>query len=73
MSALTRIQQRQFDTDPRPGIVVNSVHPGFVDTDMSSHQGHLTIDQGKIVYIYKLGVSVVVWLSLQVTMLTNNV
>lgn len=47
VSALTRIQQREFD-QKRPGddIVVNSVHPGYVDTDMTSHKGQLTIDQG---------------------------
>lgn len=25
---------------------MNAVHPGYVDTDMSSHKGQLTIDQG---------------------------
>jgi NAD(P)-dependent dehydrogenase (short-subunit alcohol dehydrogenase family) len=48
VSALTIIQQRQFDKDSRPGIVVNSVHPGYVDTDMTSHKGPLTIEQGMI-------------------------
>uniref|UniRef100_A0A1B6M714 carbonyl reductase (NADPH) n=1 Tax=Graphocephala atropunctata TaxID=36148 RepID=A0A1B6M714_9HEMI len=46
VSALSIIQQRQFDTDPRPGITVNAVHPGYVDTDMTSHTGPLTIEQG---------------------------
>jgi len=47
VSALTRIQQRNLDEN-RSGedIVVNCVHPGWVDTDMSSHKGVLTIDQG---------------------------
>lgn len=27
-------------------IKVNAVHPGYVDTDMSSHKGPLTIDEG---------------------------
>lgn len=27
-------------------IKVNAVHPGYVDTDMTSHKGPLTIDQG---------------------------
>jgi len=47
VSALTRIQQRELDQS-RPGddLVVNSVHPGYVDTDMTSHKGELTIDQG---------------------------
>ena len=36
-SALSRIQQRQFSVDD--DIVVNHVHPGFVDTDMTQHMG----------------------------------
>ncbi|XP_044741229.1 carbonyl reductase [NADPH] 1-like isoform X1 [Chrysoperla carnea] len=43
VSALTFIQQREIKT---PGVVVNAVHPGYVDTDMSSHKGPLTIEQG---------------------------
>jgi len=47
VSALTRIQQRELLKDEnRPDIVVNHVHPGYVDTDMTSHKGHLTIEQG---------------------------
>lgn len=47
VSALTRIQQREFSQDTnRPDIIVNSVHPGYVDTDMTSHKGVLTIEQG---------------------------
>lgn len=46
VSALTIIQQREFDKDPREDIIVNSVHPGYVDTDMSSHKGPLTIEEG---------------------------
>ncbi|KAJ0171027.1 hypothetical protein K1T71_013226 [Dendrolimus kikuchii] len=43
VSALTKIQQRMLnDRD----IKVNAVHPGYVDTDMTSHRGPLTIDQG---------------------------
>ena len=38
-SALSRIQQRMMDEDPREDIVVNHVHPGYVDTDMTSHKG----------------------------------
>ncbi|KAI9562230.1 hypothetical protein GHT06_013195 [Daphnia sinensis] len=48
ISALTRIQQRAFDNDSRPDIIVNSVHPGYVDTDMTSHKGPLTIEQGAV-------------------------
>jgi carbonyl reductase 1 len=53
VSALTRIQQREFDT-LRPGddLVVNSVHPGYVDTDMTSHKGHLTIEEGAVAPVW---------------------
>ncbi|XP_077555237.1 carbonyl reductase [NADPH] 1-like [Haemaphysalis longicornis] len=46
VTVLSFIQQRQFDADPREDLVVNAVHPGYVDTDMSSHKGPLTPDQG---------------------------
>jgi NAD(P)-dependent dehydrogenase (short-subunit alcohol dehydrogenase family) len=46
VSALSFIQQRAFDADPREDLVVNAVHPGYVDTDMTSHRGSLTIEQG---------------------------
>ncbi|CAH2244917.1 carbonyl reductase [NADPH] 1-like [Pararge aegeria] len=43
LTALTKIQQRMLnDRD----IKVNAVHPGYVDTDMSSHKGPLKIDEG---------------------------
>ena len=45
VSALTIIQQRELNEDDR-NISVNSVHPGYVDTDMTSHKGPLTIEQG---------------------------
>jgi len=46
ISALTRILQREINQDPRKDIVVNHVHPGYVDTDMTSHKGVLPIDRG---------------------------
>jgi len=47
VSALSRIQQRQIEeTRPNDDILINHVHPGYVDTDMTSHKGPLTIDQG---------------------------
>jgi len=48
-SALSRIQQRELSSDD---IVVNHVHPGYVDTDMTSHKGHLTIDRGAQSAVY---------------------
>ncbi len=49
ISCLTRIQQRELDESPR-GILVNSVHPGYVHTDMTKTwgTGHLTADEGAI-------------------------
>ena len=44
--AMTRIQQRQFDRDRRPDLVVNCVHPGFVDSDMTSHKGPISTAEG---------------------------
>lgn len=47
LTALSFIQQRQFNADSsREDVVVNAVHPGYVDTDMTSHKGPLTIEQG---------------------------
>ena len=47
VSALTRIQQKELSNDEnRTDIIVNHVHPGYVNTDMTSHQGTLTIEQG---------------------------
>ncbi len=46
LSALTRIQQAELDEDADSDLVVNHVHPGYVDTDMTSHRGPLTVDEG---------------------------
>jgi len=46
ISAMTRIQQRQLSQDKRKDLIVNAVHPGYVITDMTSHKGELTIEQG---------------------------
>jgi len=46
ISAMTRIQQRQFLQDERKGLIINAVHPGYVNTDMTSFKGELTIEQG---------------------------
>lgn len=45
LSALSIIQQRLLDKDNRK-ISVNHVHPGYVDTDMTSHMGILTVEEG---------------------------
>ena len=57
VSALTRLQQHIMDTSNRDlDIVINCVHPGFVNTDMSSHRGHFTPEEGAkpIIYAAKL-------------------
>lgn len=47
LSALTRIQQREMNKDQsRTDIAINHVHPGWVSTDMSSHMGPLTPEEG---------------------------
>ena len=46
LSALSRIQQRELLKDERDDIALNHVHPGYVDTDMTSHKGPLTIEEG---------------------------
>ncbi|XP_017781105.1 PREDICTED: carbonyl reductase [NADPH] 3-like [Nicrophorus vespilloides] len=47
VSALTRIQQRMFNAEsPQRNVSCNSVHPGYVDTDMTNHKGLLTIEEG---------------------------
>ena len=46
LSALSRIQQRELLKDERVDIALNHVHPGYVDTDMTSHKGPLTIEEG---------------------------
>lgn len=52
LTKLTFIQQKQFDKDPREDLVVNAVHPGFVDTDMTNHKGPLTPKEGASAPIY---------------------
>ncbi|XP_061163368.1 carbonyl reductase [NADPH] 1-like isoform X2 [Saccostrea echinata] len=51
-SVLSQIQHRQLSADPREDIIVNACCPGYVDTDMSSHKGPKTIDEGADTPIY---------------------
>jgi len=48
LNALTEIQQREFDQDPREDLIVNAVHPGFIVTDMTLNQGALTTEEGAV-------------------------
>ncbi|KAF5301335.1 hypothetical protein FQA39_LY10733 [Lamprigera yunnana] len=53
VSALTVIQQKEFNkTSFNGNISVNSVYPGYVATDMSSHRGPLTTDEGARAPLY---------------------
>jgi carbonyl reductase 1 len=51
--ALTRIQQRDINAlRPKDDIVVNSVHPGWVATDLSGHTGPMTIEEGAVAPVW---------------------
>ncbi|XP_061197908.1 carbonyl reductase [NADPH] 1-like [Saccostrea echinata] len=52
VTVLSEIQNRQLSADPREDIIVNACCPGYVDTDMTSHKGHKTIDQGADTPLY---------------------
>ena len=47
ITAVTRAIGRKLSDDSRE-IIINSCCPGFVDTDMTSHKGVLTPDQGAV-------------------------
>ncbi|KAK3591763.1 hypothetical protein CHS0354_019535 [Potamilus streckersoni] len=47
------IQQRELAKDTsRPDVIVNSCCPGYVATDMTSHKGTKTIDEGAVTPLY---------------------
>ncbi|KAF7284406.1 hypothetical protein GWI33_022192 [Rhynchophorus ferrugineus] len=47
VSALSFVQQRLLNAEnPNRNISVNAVHPGYVKTDMTSHKGVFTIEEG---------------------------
>lgn len=46
LAALTWIQHRELLSDDRKDIIINVVHPGYVDTDLTMHTGPLSPDQG---------------------------
>lgn len=52
-TALTILQQKIMDGDStRSDILINCCCPGYVYTDMSSHKGHLTINEGAVTPVY---------------------
>ncbi|XP_021378309.1 carbonyl reductase [NADPH] 1-like [Mizuhopecten yessoensis] len=52
VTVMSIIQQRELLKDARADIVVNACCPGYVDTDMSSHKGTKTIDEGADTLLY---------------------
>lgn len=52
LNALTFIQQREFNNDPRPDIVINAVHPGYIGTDMTNFKGPGTPEEGAEAPVY---------------------
>jgi carbonyl reductase 1 len=52
LTALSRIQQRQFDKDSRGDLIVNAMCPGYTKTDMSSNKGSKTPEEGADTAIY---------------------
>ncbi|XP_041980423.1 carbonyl reductase [NADPH] 1-like [Aricia agestis] len=48
VTALTQIQQREIGRN----ISINSIHPGFVKTDMTSNYGHLSVDEASEAPVY---------------------
>ncbi|XP_078595210.1 carbonyl reductase [NADPH] 1-like [Branchiostoma floridae x Branchiostoma japonicum] len=51
-TALSMVQQRQFDADPAADIVVNAVCPGWVRTDMGGPNAGRSVDKGAETPIY---------------------
>ncbi|KAK2177136.1 hypothetical protein NP493_616g00025 [Ridgeia piscesae] len=53
VTVMTPIQQAELDADEtRSDLVVNCCCPGYVDTDMTSHKGLKTIDEGAETPLY---------------------
>jgi len=52
VTVMSIIQQRELDEAGKDDIVVNACCPGYVDTDMTSHKGKKTPDQGAETPVY---------------------
>ncbi|XP_046751132.1 LOW QUALITY PROTEIN: carbonyl reductase [NADPH] 1-like [Diprion similis] len=52
VSALTGIQQKAFNANAKEDLVVNAVHPGYVNTDLTDHMGTFTPERGSQSSLY---------------------
>ncbi|CAL1532446.1 unnamed protein product [Lymnaea stagnalis] len=52
VTVMSMIQQREIDSQGANDIVVNACCPGYVATDLTNHQGSLTIDEGAATPVY---------------------
>ncbi|XP_071087201.1 carbonyl reductase [NADPH] 1-like [Haliotis cracherodii] len=52
VTVMSFIQDREIRKDLREDIVINACCPGYVATDMSSHKGTKTIDEGADTLVY---------------------
>jgi carbonyl reductase 1 len=52
LTAATIVQQRLFDEKADRDIVINACCPGYISTDMSSHKGTGTPEQGADTPVY---------------------
>ena len=68
---MTRIQHKEFANDSREDIVINHVHPGYVNTQMSEYKGVLTPERGifHIVSCYQLLLVLLIMFGFQVLLL----
>ncbi|KAJ8022298.1 Carbonyl reductase [NADPH] 3 [Holothuria leucospilota] len=49
---LAKVLGEEMANDPREDILVNSCCPGYVNTDLTEHMGHRTIDEGAVTSVY---------------------
>jgi len=53
LSALSRVQQKELDADTtREDMILNHCHPGYVDTDMTSHKGIFSPEKGCVALVF---------------------
>ncbi|KAI8761707.1 carbonyl reductase [NADPH] 1 [Biomphalaria glabrata] len=52
VTVMSMIQQKELDAKGSEDVVVNACCPGYVRTDMTNHQGDLSIDEGADTPVY---------------------